>query len=427
VGATDERRCRALARTAIVTTAVLLGASGPVPAAPLVFTPRLSVSEEFNDNILFSSNKTYDFITSITPGLTLQYRQPTLTFTLNASNSAQIFARDTSQTNGAATQNGSLFASYRASPRLTFTVGDGVTHVTQTRTGNLPSSAPPPPPGVEQPPPPPPSFDTSTLVANGDVLSNYFTAQASYAFTPTWSAAVNYANSLSNFTSEGGNDLTNTAGLQMRYTWDPQLSFFGAYSYSHFSFGQSTTSTTNGTPSSAPDTDSHAITAGGAYAFAQTWSVSGFAGLSINSSSGSSGNNVANGVFPTFSATLTKSFERGSLLLGAAQGATSSAGVGGVSQTTSAFMYYQQQLLENLNGWAGASFSHYDTSPSFNALVANVGLSYPLWRYLNAGLTYTYQRSDATVSQSNTVQTGAVDSNIVLLYLTAYYPVQGSL
>jgi len=155
--------------------------------------------------------------------------------------------------------------------------------------------------------------------------------------------------------------------------------------------------------------------------------VSGFAGLSINSSSGSSGNNVANGVFPTFSATLTKSFERGSLLLGAAQGATSSAGVGGVSQTTSAFLYYQQQLLENLNGWAGASFSHYDTSPSFNALVANVGLSYPLWRYLNAGLTYTYQRSDATVSQSNTVQTGAVDSNIVLLYLTAYYPVQGSL
>ena len=414
MGAGDGRRCQALARTVLV-TAVLLGASGPVPAAPLVFTPRLSVSEEYNDNIFFTPNKTYDFITSITPGLTLQYRQPTLTLSLNASTSAQIFARDTSQTNGAATQNGNLFASYRASPRLTFTVGDGVTRVTQTRTGNLPSSAPPAPPGVEQPPPPPPSFDTSTLIASGDVLSNYFTAQASYAFTPTWSASLNYSNNLSDFTSQGGNDLSNTAGLQLRYTWDPQLSFFGAYAYSHFS------------QSNAPETNSNAVTAGAAYAFAQTWSVSGYAGLYINNSSGSGGNSVANGVFPTFSATLSKSFEHASALVGATQGATSSSGVGGVSQTTSVFIYYQQQLFRNLNGWAGANFAHYDTSPSFNVLVGNVGLSYPLWRYLSAGLTYTYQRSDATVSQSNTVQTGVVDSNIVLLYLTVSYPVQGSL
>jgi hypothetical protein len=411
----------------MATAAVLLGASRPVAADPLVFTPRLSVSEEYNDNIFFTQNKTYDFITSITPGFTLEYRQPTLTLTMNASNSSQIYARDTSQTNGAGTQNGSLYASYRASPRLTFTVGDGLTRVTQTRTGNLPSSAPSAPPGVEQPPPPPPSFDNSTLVANGDVLSNYFTAQSSYAFTPEWSAAANYSNSLSDFTNQGGNDLTNTAGLQMRYTWDPELSFFGAYTYSHFSFGQSTTSTTAGTPSSPPSTNSNAITAGGAYAFAQTWSASGFVGLNINSTSGSGGNSAANGVFPTFSATLSKSFEHASALVGAAQGATSSAGVGGVSQTTSVFMYYQQQFTENLNGWAGANFAHYDTSPSFNVLIANVGLSYPLWRYLSAGLTYTYQRSDATVTQSNTVQTGVVDSNIVLLYLTAYYPVQGSL
>lgn len=419
MGAGDRFCWQSFTRTA-VTIVLLLGISRPVAADPLVVTPQLWVSEQYNDNIFFTKDQVSDFITSVTPSLTLQYRQPRFTAFLNATTSAQFFARQTSESNWAANQSGVLSVSYRASPRLSLTVNDAVSRVDATRTGNLPLASQPAPPAAEQPPPvepPPPSFTASTLLPRGGALSNFVTAQASYAISPTWSGSVSYSNGLSNFNDPGGQNLSNTAGLQVRYLWDPELTFNAAYLYSRFNL------------SSEPDTESQSVILGAAYAFAQTWSLSGYAGLYVNRALESGGDdNVSNGVGPTFSFTLSKAFERSSALLGVTQGITPSAGVAGVSQTLSVFLRYQQQFTRDLSGWVGTNYARFDASPTtFSVLVANVGLSYQVWRYLSAGLSYSYQRSDSNQAVSNVLESGIVDGNLVSLYLSASYPWQTDL
>ena len=251
----------------MVATVVLLAASSPVPADPLVFTPRLSVSEEYNDNIFFTSNKTYDFITSITPGLTLQYRQPTLTFTLNASNSAQIFARDTSQTNGASHAERHplrvlpgvtaphLHGGRRGDPRDADADGKSAVLRAARAAGRGAAAAPAAPLRHEHP-----GRERRRAV-------QLLRAQASYAFTPTWSAGGQLFEQPEQLQRAKAGRISpippgcrcatrGTRALVLRCHIRTRIS-----ARAH-----------------APDTDSNAITAGGAYAFAQTWAVSGSPG-----------------------------------------------------------------------------------------------------------------------------------------------------
>jgi hypothetical protein len=415
VGGGDGRRSQAFIRTALVATGLLLGAARPLPADPLVVTPQLSVSEEYNDNIFFTEDAEDDFITSITPGLTVQYQQPRFTAFLSATTSAQLFARHTSENDWANTQSGVLTTSYRATPRLAFTLSDLVSRVRATRTGTLPlAEAPPAGPGGAPPPAePPPSFEASTLLPRGEALSNVLTVQSSYALTRRWTGALMYSNGLSSFSDPSGRNLSNTGGLQATYKWTPELVVNGGYSYTRF------------TLTDAADTDNHTVTLGGAYTVAQSWSVNAIAGLYVNQpvqSGADEGTGVADSVGPVFSVTLAKTFEHASVLAGVSQGVTTSAGVSGVSQTTAVFLQYQQQFTQNLSGGVRANYSHFDADPSFNVAVANVGLTYALWRSISVGLSYSYQWSDANESGANETGSGAIDSNLVLLSVTASYP-----
>ena len=108
---------------------------GVAADGPLVVTPYLAVSEQYNDNIFFTTSHTGDFVTSITPGLSLQYQQPRLVLSLSGGTSAQIYAQQTSQNNIAGAQSGALSATYQASERLSLSVSDSVSRVSQTRTG----------------------------------------------------------------------------------------------------------------------------------------------------------------------------------------------------------------------------------------------------------------------------------------------------
>src|ERR671911_769067 len=103
---------------------ILLGLVVPA-TVNAAFASRFSLTagEEYNDNIFFQKKKEHDYITSITPTLSLLYApagetQPTAN--LNLSSSAQIFARHSELNNFGddVSLNGGY--SYRYSPRLTF-------------------------------------------------------------------------------------------------------------------------------------------------------------------------------------------------------------------------------------------------------------------------------------------------------------------
>ena len=89
---------RALVSSILLTAvacAALYGAD-PVVAADFTFTPTVSVSEEFNDNILDSAtDKKSDFVTRLQPGAAAAYRGPSLNGDLSYNFDYQNYARRT--------------------------------------------------------------------------------------------------------------------------------------------------------------------------------------------------------------------------------------------------------------------------------------------------------------------------------------------
>ncbi len=101
--------------------------------APLTFTPTLTVTEEFNDNIFLNNdNREWDFITRFTPGLTLELEDPLYRLGLNYSFTADVFARHPDLDHAFDAHNLLLDGLYRATPRLTLTLTDTFTFDTNT-------------------------------------------------------------------------------------------------------------------------------------------------------------------------------------------------------------------------------------------------------------------------------------------------------
>lgn len=377
-----------------------------------VLTPRLSVSEQYNDNVFFDSRGEEDFVTSITPAATLVYQRPLFSASLSAATSGQIYARGTAPDRFAETQSGVLQATYRVSPRLNLRLADGVTHVRRTRTGDVePAQAPPPSPGDEDDPGPTPQV--ATLLPRGSALSNFFNAGLSYVLAPRWSTSAGYQHSYSDFTNPRGRDVVHRARGTLGHTLRPDLSISLSYAYSRFDLNEET----------ATDTESHSINAGAGYQIDPRWSVSASAGVFINRPLDSDDRVLEDRVGPLFNVTLVRLTERGSFQIGAAQNITTSAGVAGLSQTRSAFAEYAAQLTERLSGRLGVSYSNFDTDTvDYDVLVASAGLSMPFWRYFNAGLAYVYRYRDSTQATAR-IEQGTVDGNLVTIFVGASYPV----
>jgi hypothetical protein len=398
---------------AVIIATTLAAAGHRAAAQTWTLTPRLSVSEQYNDNVFFDDRNEEDFITSITPAATLVYQRPLLSASLSGATSGQIYARQTAENRFAESQSGVLLATYRASPRLNLRLADGVTHVRRTRTGDvepLAEAPPEPPPEGEDPGPAP---QVATLLPRGSALSNFFNTGVSYALAPRWSTSASYQHSYSDFTDPSGRDVVHRARGSLGYTLRPDLSTSLSYAYSRFDLNEET----------ASDTESHSINAGAGYQIDPYWSASASAGVFINRPLGSTDGTIDDRIGPLFSVTLARLTERGSFQIGAAQNITTSAGVAGLSQTRSAFGQYQARLTESLNGRVGVRYSNFDTNTvDYDLLVVTAGISMPFWRYFNAGVTYVYRYRDSSQTTAR-IEQGTVDGNLVSIFVGASYPI----
>jgi hypothetical protein len=101
--------------------------------APITLLPTITLSEEYNDNILLDNrNRTWDLITGITPGLNLIWESRTHRLVAGYNFTAELYLRDPGRDNAFNTQNFTLDAMWRASERLTLTAADTLTATTDT-------------------------------------------------------------------------------------------------------------------------------------------------------------------------------------------------------------------------------------------------------------------------------------------------------
>lgn len=101
--------------------------------APLTILPSVTVSEEFNDNILLSNrDRRWDFITGITPAINAIYESATYRLAAGYNFTAEFYARDPDRNAAFDRQNFNLDTSWRPSEQLTLTLTDAFAFSTDT-------------------------------------------------------------------------------------------------------------------------------------------------------------------------------------------------------------------------------------------------------------------------------------------------------
>jgi hypothetical protein len=386
----------------------------------------LSIGEEYSDNIFFSKDKTSDFVTIITPTLSLYYApigQATPSLSLNLSPSGQIYARN-SDLNNFGFSNSSMNGgyTYQYSPRLTFSFSENFQRQGDTRllgsvgTGSqlpLTPTAPFPEGGTI---PNSSSQNLKDYTSGGDQLSNNFAFQGNFRYRPDISISGGYSNNYAKFITQGGSDLSQTFSLRGIYNWKQEHNLHAGYSVSIVN------------PRNGDNGVIHDFDFGDDYFTSQvykvqitpTLSLAGSTGLSFNTSG--SGPRVANNT----SLTVIKLWETASLAGGVRKGLTPSFGISGVSDTTNVFVNFTMQLAERLSATANSNFAYYDTeNVNFKTLQVSAGIYYVINSWMSSGLSYSYRATygGAGANNSDLIEKGTVSGSNVFLGITARFDI----
>jgi len=101
--------------------------------APLTILPSITVSEEFNDNVLLDNrDRRWDIITGITPALNVILESSTFRLSAGYNFTAELYARDPDRNAAFNRQNFALDTLWRPTEQLTLTLTDAFTFSTDT-------------------------------------------------------------------------------------------------------------------------------------------------------------------------------------------------------------------------------------------------------------------------------------------------------
>jgi opacity protein-like surface antigen len=148
-------------------------ASVPVSAwaqAGWYLTPRLSLAEEYNDNITFQQQKVSDFITRLTPGLRIGYDSEPLAVLLDYETSFELYAENSEFNNVGDNQRGALILRYAPDRRLTLGLVASFVYSLQNPGRILVQPAPPETPPAPTSPQAPPAPAGSAADPQGEVV-----------------------------------------------------------------------------------------------------------------------------------------------------------------------------------------------------------------------------------------------------------------
>jgi hypothetical protein len=391
------------------------------------FSPTLG--ELYTDNIFYTKNKEADFVTTITPTLSILYApegQTVPILNLNISPSGLIFARHSELNNFGDNWGLNGAYTYQYSPLLNFHVSDVLGRQGQYRLGPLTQgafqlpSAPTSPPPVGGSLPGQGNQNLSNFTSgNFSQFWNNFILDGRYLYRPDVSFTGGYSNNYVNNIDQGGSVIYQTVFFRGIYNWRQEHNLHAGFSINIYN-GRNRSDANNRNNNNVVFNFDLGDDFFSRFQInlSPTLTLTASTGISLNA--GNNGPPVANNT----NITLTKIWETATLSGGVQHGLTSSYGVGGISNTTSVNSQFNYQVTEKLSTIAGVNFSFYDTDDgNFQTFQASAGARYQFTPWLASNFFYAYRWTDSSsqAARSDLLQAGVVRANTVYLTLTANF------
>jgi len=415
----------------VVGIVYLISANRAEARFAISFSPTLG--ELYTDNIFYTRNKEHDFVTTITPTVSILYApegQTVPILNLNISPSAVIFARHSELNNFGDNVGLNGGYTYQYSPQLSFSVSDVLGRQGQYRLGPLtqgafqlpsPSTSPPPVGGTI---PGQGNQNLSNFTSGGSGSSqlwNNFSLLGTYLYRPDIRFTGGYTNNFVNYLDQGGHDLWQTIGFRGIYNWRQEHNLHAGVFVNILNSRNTNNVNNRNNNNVVVDFDfGDDFFSNYQIQLSPTLTLTASTGISLNA--GNNGPPVANNT----NVTLTKIWETATLSGGVQHGLTSSYGVAGISKTTTVNGQFDYQVTEKLSTIAGVNFSFYDTDDgNFQTFQALAGARYQFTSWLASNFFYAYRWTDSSnsVAQSSSgiLQSGLVRANAAYLTLTANF------
>ena len=429
--ACTRNRSRILGSWLLLVSAVAYLSSADPAEARFAITFSPTLGELYTDNIFYTRDKEHDFVTTITPAVSILYApegQTVPILNLNISPSGLIFARHSELNNFGDNMAVNGGYTYQYSPQLSFNVSDVLGRQGQYRLGPIAQgsfqlpNAPTSPPPVGGNIPGQASQNLSNFTSGGSQFWNNFSLLGTYLYRPDIRFTGNYTNNFVNYLDQGGHDLWQQIGFRGIYNWRQEHNLHaGVYVGIYNNRNNSNVDNRNNNNNVVVNFD-----LGDDYFsnfqinLSPTLTLAARTGISLNA--GNNGPPVTNNT----NITLTKIWETATLSGGVQHGLTSSYGVAGISKTTTVNGQFSYQVTEKLSTLAGINFSLYNTDDgNFQTFQASAGARYQFTPWLASNFLYAYRWTDsgASVAQASggILQTGIVRANVVYLTLTANF------
>jgi len=364
----------------------------------VTLTPSISVSEEYNDNIFSDNrNRQWDFITSLSPALTLYVNRPSYQLTAGYSFSADLYAREDRLSNAPDTQNFVATGLYRLTPVLTLTASDAFAF---NRNSNQVAAQ---------------GFSSGRQKS----WSNTFTPGMTWQMTPRNSLSLSAIYGVLRFEGAGTGVDSDTLGIQstLTHAFTPRFSGIVAYGFTYLDpQGQK-----QGQNQGQDVSKTHTATLGFSYVLTPTLTAIVTGGASLTELSGDTF------VAPAGTASLVQVLPFGSASLQYNKGVSVAGGFGGTNNTQTVSGTLTLSTL--MRGLLVVLSPVYSTSESVGsgragqvdveAITLNLGATYQIARYtaLFGGYTFFRQRTGG----SSLTQVDA-DQNRVRFGLQFGYP-----
>ena len=414
-----SKKCNSWIGPLVFLGVVLVNVNSAVSWAAFASKFLLSVGEQYTDNVFFSKDKEHDFVTVLTPTLTLLFApqgEIAPTANINFSPSAQLFSQHSELNNFGRTMSMNAGYTEKLTPRLSLYLADTLSRTGASRTGDFGAggllATPTATPGVGGLGTTPGSQNLKDFTSVGDTVTNNFSVRGTFLYQPNISFNADYSNNFTKFLSRGGSDITQTIGARGVYNWRQEHNLHAGYSVS-------IANARNGDDALIHNFDiGDDFFSNAQIRLSPTLTIALSSGFGINT--GTQGPRIANNT----NLTVTKLWQTATLTGGMRKGLTPSFGVSGISDTTSFFTDFDSRITDRLTGKVGTSFSFYDTDDvKFKTLQATAGLQYLINSWLSSNLSYNFRSTNSGVgaSTSTLLQKGTVSSNTIFLSLSAQF------